>query len=192
VEIVTMQRKQNLGMNAILSISLALARGVAHVRGQELWELLREEMLVIIARLAAAHGVAIQGSRVSGYLDALREVDARLEAQGASLHEALREVTGIYRPGSDSGMEGGSGPGCGCGHRAACTAADCLRRRPATVLLGRRAAQDRRAGPGAGGRLRPRGFGRQAWPGAAPIPGDDGLDGAALPDVRNREPPDVP
>ena len=102
LEIACMQRKQNLGMNAILSISLALARGVAHVRGQELWELLREEMLVIIARLAAAHGVAIQGSRVSGYLDALRAVNARLEAQGASLHEALRQVTGIYRPDSRS------------------------------------------------------------------------------------------
>ncbi|MGD2130598.1 MAG: PEP/pyruvate-binding domain-containing protein, partial [Lysobacterales bacterium] len=95
--IAVMQRKQNLGMNAILSISLALARGVAHVRGQELYELLREEMLVIIERLAAAHGVPIQGSRVSGYLDALRVANARLEAQGASLFEALREVTGIYR-----------------------------------------------------------------------------------------------
>jgi enolase len=110
MEIATMQRKQNLGMNAILSISLALARGVAHVRGQELWELLREEMLVIIARLAAAHGVAIHGSRVSGYLDALREVNVRLEARGASLHEALREVTGIYRPDSDTGTEAVSGP----------------------------------------------------------------------------------
>ena len=38
------QRKQNLGMNAILSVSLAMARGVAHVRGQELYELLREEI----------------------------------------------------------------------------------------------------------------------------------------------------
>ncbi|HSM11963.1 MAG TPA: PEP/pyruvate-binding domain-containing protein, partial [Lysobacter sp.] len=111
VEIACMQRKQNLGMNAILSISLALARGVAHVRGQELWELLREEMLVIIARLAAAHGVAIHGSRVSGYLGALREVNARLEARSASLHEALREVTGIYRPGSDTGMASRTGTG---------------------------------------------------------------------------------
>ncbi len=42
-QIQVMQRKQNLGMNAILSISLAMARGVAHVRGQELYEFLREE-----------------------------------------------------------------------------------------------------------------------------------------------------
>ena len=70
-----MQRKQNLGMNAILSISLALARGVAHVRGQDLYEFLREEMLVIIERLAALHGVAIQGSRFEDYVTALREVN---------------------------------------------------------------------------------------------------------------------
>ena len=67
-----MQRKQNLGMNAILSISLAMARGVAHVRGQDLYEFLREEMLVIIERLAAAHGVLIPGSRFDDYLAALR------------------------------------------------------------------------------------------------------------------------
>ena len=72
-----MQRKQNLGMNAILSISLAMARGVAHVRGQELYEFLREEMLVIIEHLAGAHGVAIEGSRYDDYLAALREVNTQ-------------------------------------------------------------------------------------------------------------------
>ena len=91
-----MQRKQNLGMNAILSISLALARGVAHVRGQELYEFLREEMLVIMERLAAAHGVAIHGSRFGDYISALREVNAKLDAQDLPLYEALREVTGVY------------------------------------------------------------------------------------------------
>jgi len=93
-----MQRKQNLGMNAILSISLAMARGVAHVRGQELYEFLREEMLVIIERLAGAHGVAIEGSRYEDYLAALVEVNTRLEAQDLSLYGALRNVTGIYSP----------------------------------------------------------------------------------------------
>ncbi len=56
-----MQRKQNLGMNGILSVSLAMARGVAHVRGQELYEFLREEMLVIIEHLAGAHHVRHRG-----------------------------------------------------------------------------------------------------------------------------------
>ena len=91
-----MQRKQNLGMNAVLSISLALARGIAHVRGQDLYEFLREELLVIIERLAATHGVAIKGSRYNDYLAALREVNGKLEADGLPLYQALREVTGIY------------------------------------------------------------------------------------------------
>jgi len=97
-EIHIMQRKQNLGMNAILSISLAMARGVAHVRGQELYEFLREEMLVIIEHLAGAHGVAIHGSRFSDYLTALREVNTKLDALELPLYAALRKVTGIYHP----------------------------------------------------------------------------------------------
>jgi enolase len=95
-EVRVMQRKQNLGMNAILSISLALARGVAHVRGQDLYEFLREEMLVIVERLAAVHHVAIAGSRFEDYIAALREVNTKLEQQGLPLYTALREVTGIY------------------------------------------------------------------------------------------------
>ncbi len=95
-EIRVMQRKQNLGMNGLLSVSLAMARGVAHVRGQELYEFLREEMLVIIEHLAGAHQVVIQGSRYEDYLAALREVNTRLEAQQLPLYAALRKVTGIY------------------------------------------------------------------------------------------------
>jgi enolase len=95
-EIQLMQRKQNLGMNATLSISLALARGVAHVRGQDLYEFLREELLVIIERLAAVHRVPIHSSRFEDYLAALREVNLQLEDQGIDLHEALRKLTGIY------------------------------------------------------------------------------------------------
>ena len=52
-----MQRKQNMGMNALLSLSLALARAVASLRGQRLWELLREELLLLIERLAAAEEI---------------------------------------------------------------------------------------------------------------------------------------
>ena len=95
-EIRVMQRKQNLGMNAILSISLAMARGVAHVRGQELYEFLREEMLIIIEQLAGTYNVTISGSRFEDYLAALREVNASLEARQLPLYEALRKVTGIY------------------------------------------------------------------------------------------------
>jgi enolase len=95
-EIRVKQRKQNLGMNAVLSISLALARGVAHVRGQDLYEFLREEMLVIIERLAARHGIVIGGSRFQDYVAALQEVSMKLEDEETPLHESLRETSGIY------------------------------------------------------------------------------------------------
>jgi len=91
------QRKQNLGMNAILSVSLAMARGIAHVSGRELYELLREEMLAIVEHLAGEHGVTIRGSRFADYVAALREVNAILAQRGEPLYAALRRQTGIYR-----------------------------------------------------------------------------------------------
>jgi len=91
-----MQRKQNIGMNAMLSVSLAVGRAVARVRGKELYELLREEMLSIVDRLAAHYGVALAGSRLSDYVTALREVSKIVEQDGESLHEVLRALTGIY------------------------------------------------------------------------------------------------
>jgi len=51
-----MQRKGNLGMNAILSQSLALARLTAHMQGKELWEILRETIHETIARTIANNG----------------------------------------------------------------------------------------------------------------------------------------
>jgi phosphohistidine swiveling domain-containing protein len=91
-----MQRKQNLGMNAMLSASLALARAIAHVQGKELYELLREEMLSIIDQLAGSFQVAVHGSSFSDYVIALREVSQILEEQDRPLYEVLREQTGIY------------------------------------------------------------------------------------------------
>jgi enolase len=94
--IAVMQRKQNLGMNAMLSVSLALARAVAHVRGKELYELLREELLDIIDGLAGEFEVEVQGSRFSDYVSALREVNRVLEGQNRALFEVLRDRTGLY------------------------------------------------------------------------------------------------
>ena len=91
-----MQRKQNLGMNAMLSVSLALARGVAHMKGKELFELLREEMLSIISSLTESVGVDIPGSRFSDYVTALREANKILEAEDKPLYESLRKITGVY------------------------------------------------------------------------------------------------
>ncbi len=50
-----MQRKGNLGMNAILSMSLAMSRVVANMKGKDLWELIREEacgmMIIAVDRI---------------------------------------------------------------------------------------------------------------------------------------------
>lgn len=98
-----MQRKQNLGMNAMLSVSLALGRAIARVHGKELYEVMREEMLAVIDRLAGLYGVALQGSRFSDYVDALRAVAGRVEREGRSLHAVLRAATGLYvEPGSEA------------------------------------------------------------------------------------------
>jgi len=91
-----MQRKQNLGMNAILSVSLALARAAAHVHGKELYGLIREEVFSIIESVAKDYQVQINGKEVSDYIAALREVNQVLEKQDQPLYEVLREKTGIY------------------------------------------------------------------------------------------------
>jgi hypothetical protein len=93
----TMQRKQNLGMNAMLSVSLAMARGLAHLKGQDLYEMLREEILAIIEKLARIHSIKISGSRFSDYVDALQKVNGLIEGKGEKLHHILRDVTGIYQ-----------------------------------------------------------------------------------------------
>jgi len=51
-----MQRKGNLGMNALLSVSLAIARMIAHIQGKDLWQLLREEMKEIMAKTIIVNG----------------------------------------------------------------------------------------------------------------------------------------
>ncbi|MCG2815633.1 MAG: hypothetical protein L6425_06850 [Candidatus Aminicenantes bacterium] len=91
-----MQRKQNLGMNAVLSVSLAITRGLAHLKGQTLFELLREEMLTIIEKLARENGVELSGSRFSDYVDALVKVNRICEKQGKEFHVVLRALTEIY------------------------------------------------------------------------------------------------
>jgi len=91
-----MQRKQNLGMNAILSVSLAVARAVAHIQGKELYGLIREEIFSIIESLAKDYQVQTKGKEFSDYVAALREVNQILEKQNQPLYKVLRKQTGIY------------------------------------------------------------------------------------------------
>jgi enolase len=106
--VTVMQRKQNLGMNAMLSVSLALARALAHVQGKELYELLREEMLGIIDDLAGQFDIEVQGSRFADYVAALRKANEILEGQDESLYEALRDLTGIYVPADEQLLKRGA------------------------------------------------------------------------------------
>ncbi|MBN2318329.1 MAG: hypothetical protein JXR49_04595 [Acidobacteria bacterium] len=91
-----MQRKQNLGMNAMLSVSLAMARGLSHLKGQDLYEMIREEMLAVIEKVARINNVKITGSRFSDYVDALQRLNRMMEEQGKELYRVLRAETGIY------------------------------------------------------------------------------------------------
>jgi len=74
-----------------------LARALSHIKGKELYELLREEMLSIVGGLAQDYNIAIEGREFSDYTRALRQVNGILEEQGKALYECLREQTGIYK-----------------------------------------------------------------------------------------------
>ena len=101
--ILIMQRKQNLGMNAVLSVSLAMARGVAHLRGQALYELLREEIISLVTKLCRKVGVEIKGGTFADYVIALKEADEVVTRNGATLYQTLRDLTGIYEELDTSG-----------------------------------------------------------------------------------------
>ncbi len=55
-QIGVMQRKGNLGMNAILSVSLALARLKGAMEGKALWSVVREQMTETMSKTIAANG----------------------------------------------------------------------------------------------------------------------------------------
>jgi len=55
-QIKVMQRKANLGMNTILSVSLAMARLKGNMEGKLLWEVIREQMTTTMSRTIAANG----------------------------------------------------------------------------------------------------------------------------------------
>jgi enolase len=91
-----MQRKQNLGMNAILTVSLALARAIANIQGKELYGIIREEIFTIIDSVAKDYNVKIKSREIADYISALREVNLILEKQNKPLYEVLRDKTKIY------------------------------------------------------------------------------------------------
>jgi len=117
-----LQRKANLGMNAVLTVSLAIARLIAHVQGKDLWELLREEMKEVMAKTIIANGGAevltgIVDSASLGKMSSdgklswellktelslselvqgLQAVEKKLKQQGRKFYETLRTQISIY------------------------------------------------------------------------------------------------
>ncbi|MEO0106710.1 MAG: hypothetical protein ABIL70_06505 [candidate division WOR-3 bacterium] len=120
-QIEIMQRKGNLGMNAILSMSLALGRMLAHLQGKDLWQLLREEMKITIAKvLEANNAIELLEPFVSrdlfnklksvpkGYwqllvqipfselVKCLQALEKKLRAENKKLYQTLRNQNPIY------------------------------------------------------------------------------------------------
>jgi enolase len=99
-----MQRKMNLGMNAILSMSLAVGRMIAHVQGKDLWQLLREEMKQILAKVIVAKqdGKAVSwqtlydNSTFDDLIKGLQKVEAKIKKDNIRLYQVLREQVQIY------------------------------------------------------------------------------------------------
>ncbi len=117
-----MQRKGNLGMNAVLSVSLAMGRMIAHIQGKELWQLLREEMKQLMAKVIIANGgwdvlkdvipkekaSVIQSAKgnlgtvlqkeltFENLVKCLQNVEKKLKKENKKLYQALREQAQIY------------------------------------------------------------------------------------------------
>ncbi len=96
-----MQRKGNLGMNAILAVSLAMARLIAHIQGKDLWQLLRDEMKTIIARLIVAENgkgseQELKQLTFEKLIAEFRMTADKLKKEEKKLYVALRGQTPIY------------------------------------------------------------------------------------------------
>jgi enolase len=97
-----MQRKGVLGMNAILSMSLALGRAIAARDGKELWQLIREMAAETMAKFIAANtkgGKDLAALKRMGF-DELQS-EFRKTAQAAikeqkTIYELLREQLKVY------------------------------------------------------------------------------------------------
>ncbi|MHC4981776.1 MAG: hypothetical protein ACYTF6_01240 [Planctomycetota bacterium] len=103
-QISVMQRKGLLGMNAILSLSLALGRAVAAREGKELWQLIREMAADAMAKFIAASGKdtggkdadALRAMKFEDLKAAFREAAADAIKEGKEIHELLRQQLPVY------------------------------------------------------------------------------------------------
>jgi hypothetical protein len=106
-KIAVMQRKGNIGMNAILSLSLALARLKGAMQGKWLWEVIREQMCEAMAKTIVDNGgmkiIEILSERLVVSVTEKRKIEnegsladedkAKIEAYVASLINNLKKQT---------------------------------------------------------------------------------------------------
>jgi enolase len=98
-----MQRKGVLGMNAILSMSLALGRAVAAAEGRELWQLTRDIASDTMAKFVAANGNGAKKSLADlKKLDfdqlttQYRQTAGECVKSGKTIYELLRAQLPVY------------------------------------------------------------------------------------------------
>jgi len=99
-----MQRKGVLGMNAILSLSLALGRAIAASEGKELWQLIREMAAETMAKFVAANAKdedkkELASLRVMDF-EELKEEFVKTTKQAIKekkiIYELLRQQLAVY------------------------------------------------------------------------------------------------
>ncbi|HCO94814.1 MAG TPA: hypothetical protein DIU00_12825 [Phycisphaerales bacterium] len=99
----TMQRKGILGMNAILSMSLALGRAVAAADGRELWQLLRDIAGEAMAKFVDANTkgkkkslAALKTTDFDELQTIFREASAAAIKEDKDIYELLRAQLPVY------------------------------------------------------------------------------------------------
>jgi len=103
-QISVMQRKGVLGMNAILSLSLALGRAIAAGQGKELWQLIREMAIDTMAKFIAANAADGQKTQLADLramdFDELKVLFSKTAGQAIKdnkkIYELLREQLPVY------------------------------------------------------------------------------------------------
>jgi enolase len=99
-----MQRKGTLGMNAILSVSLAMGRAVAAKEGKELWQLIREMAADTMAKFVAANATGgakksvaeLKAMDFDQLTAAFRITSDGAIKQGKTIYQLLREQLPVY------------------------------------------------------------------------------------------------
>lgn len=99
-----MQRKGVLGMNAILSLSLALGRAIAAREGKELWQLIREMAAETMAKFVAANAkdnakrdlATLKAVDFEELKTEFRKTSQEIIKKGNKIYELLRKQLPVY------------------------------------------------------------------------------------------------